>query len=126
MSQFCLPTKVDLIIIIITYYLLLSAVSHLLLRLLDYKQIIKRKKIWFENEHLSLLLICTLKLILTITLSDDILYIHKKRCKSNFYCHTRTQLTIPDCLIIILDDQLGPLVALKSSSYRPAGRLPLQ
>ena len=38
------------------------------------------------------------------------------------YCHTRTQLTIPDCLIIILDDQLGPLVALKSSSYRPAGR----
>ena len=26
----------------------------------------------------------------------------------------------PDCLIIILDDQLGPLAALKSSNYRPA------
>ena len=34
-------------------------------------------------------------------------------CK--FFCHTRAQLTIPDPLIIIPDDQLGPQVALYST-----------
>ena len=35
------------------------------------------------------------------------------------FCHTRTQLTISDHLILIPDDQLGPLVALKSFCNRP-------
>ena len=39
-----------------------------------------------------------------------------------YFCHTRAQLTIPDPLIIIPDDQLGPQVALYSTypAYRPA------
>ena len=31
------------------------------------------------------------------------------------FCHTRAQLTIPDHLVIISDDQLGPQVALYST-----------
>ena len=39
------------------------------------------------------------------------------------FCHTRVQLTIPDPLIIIPDDQLGPQVALYSTyPSRPAIR----
>ena len=42
---------------------------------------------------------------------------------SNF-CHTRAKLTIPDPLIIIPDDQLGPQVALYSTypAYQLATR----
>ena len=45
----------------------------------------------------------------------------------NTYCHTWAQLTIPDHLIFISDDQLGPQVALYSMyPGRPPAGIVLQ
>ena len=43
---------------------------------------------------------------------------HLSECLS--YCHTRTKLTIPFYIIFISDDQLGPLMALKSPPCQSA------